>query len=231
MNQFRPSSFNILPPVIKNLLIINGLMFLLTLVLEAKGIRLSQYLGLYPIQSPSFKPFQIVTHMFMHGGVWHIVFNMFALWMFGSILERLWGPQRFLFFYLTCGLGAAAILLGWNFHEVAQLKDAIALGGSDAVMAQQLLQWKLAIPTVGASGAVYGVLIAFGVLFPNTMLYIYMLFPIKAKYLIVGLVVFELYMGIQNSVGDNVAHFAHLGGALFGFLLVLYWRKDRSNFY
>ena len=231
MNQFRPSSFNILPPVIKNLLIINGLMFLLTLVLEAKGIRLSQYLGLYPIQSPSFKPFQIVTHMFMHGGVWHIVFNMFALWMFGSILERLWGPQRFLFFYLTCGLGAAAILLGWNFYEVTELKDTIALGGSDAAMAQQLLQWKLAIPTVGASGAVYGVLIAFGVLFPNTMLYIYMLFPIKAKYLIVGLVAFELYMGIQNSVGDNVAHFAHLGGALFGFLLVLYWRKDRSNFY
>lgn len=231
MNQFRPSSFNVLPPVIKNLLIINGLMFLLTLVLEAKGIRLSQYLGLFPVQSPMFKPFQIVTHMFMHGGFWHIALNMFALWMFGSTLERIWGPQRFLFFYLTCGLGAAAILLGWNYYEIGQLKEAIALGGSDAGVSQELLQWKLRIPTVGASGAVYGVLIAFGVLFPNTLLYIYMLFPVKAKYLIAGLVAFELYMGLQNSVGDNVAHFAHLGGALFGFLLVLYWRKDRSNFY
>lgn len=231
MSQFRPTSFEVLPPVIKNLLIINGLMFLLTMVLGFQGIDLNRILGVYTVQSESFRPYQIVTHMFMHGGLGHIFFNMFALWMFGSPLENVWGPKRFLTFYLVTGLGAAACLLGWNAWEVHQLQQTIAEGGSAALQAQQVLQYKLAIPTVGASGAVFGVLLGFGMLFPNSLIYIYFLFPLKAKYFVVIYGAIELYMGISNNPGDNIAHFAHLGGMLFGFILIKLWQKDKRHFY
>ncbi len=231
MSQFRPSSFEVLPPVIKNLLIINGLMFLLTVVLGFQNIDLNTLLGVYPVQSPNFRPYQIVTHMFMHGGLSHIFFNMFALWMFGSPLENVWGPKRFLAFYLVTGLGAVACLLGWNTWEVYQLQQTIAEGGTAAMQAQQMLLFKLAIPTVGASGAVFGVLLGFGMLFPNSLIYIYFLFPLKAKYFVVIYGAIELYMGIANNPADNIAHFAHLGGMLFGFILIKLWQKDRRHFY
>ena len=229
MQQYRPSGFSILPPVIKNLLIINGLFFLLTVVWQ--GTNLNFILGMYPFQSARFEPFQIVTHMFMHGGFGHIFFNMFALWMFGSPLENAWGPKRFLIFYLVTGLGAALCLQAWNAFEIYQLQQTIASGGSVATEALDTLKWKLSIPTVGASGAVFGVLLAFGMLFPNTRIYIYFLFPIKAKYFVIFYGALELYMGIANNPGDNVAHFAHLGGMLIGFILIKIWQRDRRHFY
>lgn len=231
MNQFRPTSFQVLPPVIKNLIIINVLMFLLTMALENMNVPLTGYLGLFPVQSPLFQPYQIVTHMFMHGGLGHIFFNMFALWMFGSPLENVWGPKRFLTFYLVTGLGAAALYMGVNAYEVYQLQQTAVAGGVDALAAKSALNFALSRPVVGASGAVFGVLLAFGMLFPNTLLYIYFLFPIKAKYFVIIYGAIELYMGFANNPADNVAHFAHLGGMLFGFILIKLWQKDRNNFY
>lgn len=231
MNQFRPTSFNILPPVIKNLIIINVLMFLLTMLLESMGIPLTGYLALFPVQSPLFEPYQFVTHMFMHGGLGHVFFNMFALWMFGSPLENVWGPKRFLIFYLVTGLGAAALYMGVNAYEVYQLQQTVALGGPGVVAAQKALDLSLVRPVVGASGAVFGVLLAFGMFFPNTLIYIYFLFPLKAKYFVIIYGAIELYMGIANNPSDNVAHFAHLGGMLFGYILIKVWQKDRRNFY
>lgn len=229
MQQYRPQGFNILPPVIKNLIIINGLAFLLLMVWQ--GANLNWILGMFPFQSENFQPYQIVTHMFMHGGLGHIFFNMFALWMFGSPLENIWGPKLFLVFYLVTGLGAALCLQIWNTVEIHQLQQTIAEGGSLAYNATQMLQAKLNIPTVGASGAVFGVLLAFGMLFPNTLIYIYFLFPVKAKYFVIFYGAVELYMGIANNPGDNIAHFAHLGGMLFGFILIKIWQRDRRHFY
>lgn len=218
MQQYRPSSFNILPPVVKNLVIINVLMWLLTWVLAQKGISVTRYLALFPVQSDLFRPYQIVTHMFMHGSWGHIFFNMFALWMFGSPLENVWGPKRFLAFYLITGLGAAACLLVWNTVEINHLAGAAAA-------------MQVNVPTVGASGAIFGLLLGFGMLFPNTLIYIYFLFPIKAKYFVIFYGLLELYMGIANNPADNTAHFAHLGGMLFGFILIKLWQKDRTRFY
>lgn len=229
MQQYRPQGFSILPPVIKNLIIINGLAFLLLMVWQ--GANLNWILGMFPFQSENFQPYQIVTHMFMHGGLGHIFFNMFALWMFGSPLENVWGPKRFLIFYLVTGLGAALCLQIWNTVEIYQLQQAIADGGSVAYEAAQMLKLKLSTPTVGASGAVFGVLLGFGMLFPNTLIYIYFLFPVKAKYFVIFYGALELYMGIANNPGDNIAHFAHLGGMLIGFILIKIWQRDRRHFY
>lgn len=237
MQQYRPS-VNATPPVIKNLLIINILMWVLTIVLYfMNDTVLTSVLGLYNLQSPEFQPFQIVTHMFMHafldakGGIylWHIGFNMFALWMFGRVLEDLWGPKRFLLFYLVCGLGAAAMTLLYNAYEINRLQDVVQGEGYTTAYVQ--LQQLLRTPMVGASGAIYGVLIGFAYLFPNTLLYIYFLFPIKAKYAMIFLVGLEIYLQIQNDPTDFVAHIAHLGGALFGFILIKYWQRNRRHFY
>lgn len=272
-NNLRPVGFSILPPVVKNLLIINGLLFLVSVVLEERfGISLTEKLGLFNPQSQLFKPYQLVTHLFMHGSFMHLFSNMFSLWMFGSMLENYWGPKRFLIYYLVTGLGAAAIHLGVNFYEVYELKQALvaytANPGYDAFytlqslddrlfeveqvqqflrewatrksdpqylsysteIADAILQRKLNIPTVGASGAVFGVLLAFGMLFPNTLMFlIFIPIPIKAKYFVMFYGAFELYQGIINNPADNVAHFAHLGGMLFGFILIKWWNKTKRN--
>lgn len=218
------------PPVVKNLLIINGIMFLATFLLQNRDISLIGELGMFYVGSPFFEPYQIVTHMFMHGGIAHIALNMFALWMFGSALENSWGSKRFLIFYLVCGLGAAVL------HQFVQGLEVNAAAGSffpdvsDGVTSEKVF-FTMSVPTVGASGAVYGILAGFALLFPNTLLYLYFAIPIKAKYAIAGFVLIELYLGFQNSPGDNVAHFAHLGGALVGFILIKIWQRNRKRFY
>ncbi len=236
MTQFQPTRFNFLPPVIKNLLILNGLVFLATITFPD----LMEKFALYFPTSPDFQPFQIVTHMFTHADIGHIFFNMFSLWMFGSVLENFWGPKRFLTFYLITGLGAAFLHMGVNAYElynaVGTLNPNVVINGdtiSSATYSQSQLREIVAAftPTVGASGAVFGIFVAYGMLFPNTLIYLYFLFPIKAKYLMIVFIAIELYMGFINSPDDNIAHFAHLGGALFGFILVKYWSKDRRHFY
>lgn len=242
--QYRPSGFSILPPVVKNLLIINGLFFLATITLTQ--FDLIEMLGLHPFESKLFKPYQLVTHFFMHGGLMHIFSNMLALWMFGNALENYWGGKRFLIYYLFTGLGAAALHLGiieFQIHsllseispeniEVVLRDGAGVLKGfqnyTDPQMAK--LNMLLNTSTVGASGAVFGVLLAFGMMFPNTIIYVYFALPIKAKYFVMLYGAFELYSGIQNNPGDNVAHFAHIGGMIFGYFLIRFWNKNRHTF-
>ena len=168
--------------------------------------------------------------MFLHEGFSHIFFNMFALWMFGRILENIWGPKRFLILYMVCGIGAGLMQEGVQYIEYATTLSnysTVNIGSSIISMSEYLNY----MTTVGASGAVYGILIAFGVLLPNEKLFIIPIpIPIKAKYFVAGYAILELGLGLLNSSGDNVAHFAHVGGMLFGLILVLYWkRKDKKN--
>ncbi|MES2780621.1 MAG: rhomboid family intramembrane serine protease [Bacteroidota bacterium] len=275
MSSFR-SGFSIIPIVVKNLLIINGLCFLANMVLETRyNYSLNETLGLYFPESTHFKPYQLITHVFMHGSFMHLFFNMFSLWMFGNVLENYWGPKRFFIYYFVTAFGAAALLLGVNAIEIYSLKSAIAtyaldpnidafvrLIDKDAALAHSsvvnefvsqwqaqpqnpqfaqssmeiadaMVQRKLNVPTVGASGAVFGLLLAFGMLFPNTeLMMIFLPIPIKAKYFVIGYGAIELYQGIANNPTDNVAHFAHLGGMLFGFILIKIWNKtNRNSFY
>lgn len=239
----RPTSFKLLPDVIKNLLIINGLFFLATYVLGSRfNIDLISILGVYLPSSPNFEPYQIITHMFMHGSFSHILFNMFALWMFGYTLENVWGSKRFLIYYMVTGLGAALIHLGFSYFEAMNLKTELMAAGYSSLELEEYVYaylngggvpyelksyvTKFAIPTVGASGAVFGVLLAFGMMFPNTRIYLYFAIPIKAKYFVAIYGALELYNGIQNDPTSNIAHFAHLGGMLFGYFLIKYWKKN-----
>lgn len=178
-----------------------------------------------------FLPIQIITHMFMHGSVSHIFFNMFGLLMLGSILEKVWGPHRYLLFYLTTGFGAVLLHMAVQAFLVYQATGSI--NPTMAMLESSPDAWGTYFSsTVGASGALFGVLTAFGVLFPNTELYIMFIpIPIKAKYFVIFYILMELYLGVAMYGGDNVAHFAHLGGALFGFILVKYWNKDRNSLY
>lgn len=187
-------------------------------------------LGLHYPVSEFFKPFQIITHMFMHGGFLHLFFNMFNLYMFGTVLERIWGPRRFLEFYFITGLGAMLL------HTLVQGIEIFRLCGTFTptpviVNSSQEIYNIVNAPIIGASGAVFGLLTAYGLLFANTELYIYGAIPVKAKYLVSGMIIYELYRGIANNPSDNVAHFAHLGGALIGFILLKIWNKDRSQLY
>lgn len=208
-----------IPTVTKNLVAINILMFIATLINE--NFMVANFAMFYPA-SPFFKPWQILTHMFMHGGFWHIFFNMYSLLMFGSILERSLGPKKFLIFYFVTGLGAAALHTG---VEWMQARVFIANG---AVNAYQAL---LMTPTLGASGAIYGVLIGFAMLYPQArLMLIFPPIPVKAKWLVVIFAVIELFSGI-NGIQDGVAHFAHLGGMLFGWLLIRWWRKHGKLYY
>ncbi len=270
LREIRPGRFEILPPVIKNLLIINALVFLAQNVLPEETFHLTDLFALHAWQSPLFRPWQFVTHLFMHGDIGHIFSNMLALWMFGSTLENVWGPKRFLTFYLICGLGAALCHMVVLYVENNQLLDALAVlkrnFSPDAVVnffgdqnvqlePEGIKEWRahpndvtfindalsfcntyvdrqLNEPTIGASGAVFGCLAAFGYLFPNTLIFFYFFFPIKAKWFVLIYAALELSMAVQNSAGDNVAHVAHLGGALAGFLLVYFWNKNnRQTFY
>lgn len=261
-------------PAVKVLIIMNVVMYFATLLIDKYfGINTANILGLHLPQSEYWAPYQYVTHMFMHGGIGHLFFNMFALFMFGRVLESVWGSNRFLVYYFVTGLGAAALnsVVGWieinhmteqfeafkNTPTPQLLSDFISSNISHpaswvfevvdgwinhpdsqqyALQGEQLylrvIEMKVNIPTIGASGAVFGILLAFGMLFPNTELYMMFIpIPIKAKYFVLGYGLIEFFMGIQNSTGDNVAHFAHLGGMLFGFILIKYWKKNRKKFY
>jgi len=188
------------------------------------------YLGLHYPTSEYFKPFQIITHMFMHEGFLHIFFNMFNLYMFGTILERVWGPRRFLEFYFITGFGAMLLFTGAQALQIYHISGSFA-PPLHMVDSNTKLYTLINIPTIGASGAIFGLLAAFALLFANTELYIYGAIPVKAKYLVGGLIAYELYRGFENNPGDNVAHFAHLGGALIGFIMIRIWRKDRSSLF
>ena len=215
-----------LPVVTKNLLYINVLMFLAALAAGRYGIDLNEYLGLHLFIADDFKPLQIVTYMFMHGGFMHLFFNMFALFMFGRVLESVWGAKRFLTFYFVTGIGAGLIqeVVQFIYYETQlSMYSGVNLGAGLVVpMSQYLNMWI----TVGASGAIYGILLAFAMTFPNERLFVMPFpFPIRAKYFVLIFGALELLSGIGNRTGDNVAHFAHLGGMLFGLVLILYWRK------
>lgn len=260
--------------VVKHLLIINVLMFLASMVME--NMTNTNILALYFPTSEKFLPLQIVTHFFMHANFMHLFFNMFALVMFGSALEALWGPKRFLFYYFFCAFGAAIIHTLYMYYDISSLQTAIEvfkaqpsydtfwaffndvpfkmlnpeykdavdelskyiLKSTDpnvvsqsAYLMQQYVDLQINIPIVGASGAVYGLLLAFGMQFPNAeLMLIFLPIPIKAKYFIPFLMIAELYLGVNQFSWDNIAHFAHLGGAISGILLILYWRKFGSNY-
>ena len=245
MNRFNSGILSSTPPITKNLIIINVVMLVASMLFQRMfNVNLNGVLGMFFFQSPLFKPWQIVTHMFMHGGLGHIFFNMYALWIFGKTLESVWGSKRFLIYYLATGLGAAFFHQLVNYiqfaPEIAALKGAYSVDRINYALLNEILQpgnqfyqfgRELMRPTVGASGAVYGVLLAFGMLFPNTPLYIMFIpIPIKAKWLVIGFGGLELFLGITNS-GGNIAHFAHLGGMIFGFFLIKYWNKSTRNFY
>ncbi len=237
-----------MPPVVKNLILINIIMLLATYTAAGVfGTDLNSVLGLYFPKSDHFKPSQVITHMFMHGGIAHLFFNMFALFMFGRVLESVWGSKRFFLYYFVSGLGAALThetVMALQYAKVAgtlspdQLQMVLDRGAeimqsgrifNDPGMRQ--LNAILNVPTVGASGAVFGILLAFGVLFPNTQLMLlFPPIPIKAKWLVIGYGALELYLAVTQP-GSNVAHAAHLGGMIFGYILIRYWRKTTNTLY
>lgn len=191
-------------PIVLNLIIINALVYLVQFLFDGPDEKITRFIALFPYQTPFFKPYQLVTHMFAHGGFFHLFFNMFVLWMFGSLLERAWGPKKFLIFYFICGIAAGVTHLA--------LEN---------------------VPAVGASGAIMGLFAAFAYLFPNTELIIFPIpIPVKAKYAIALMAAYDLFGGVYPAAGGNIAHFAHLGGLVMGFILVIYWNKtDKKTFY
>ena len=201
---FKPRQFQELPMVVKNILIINVVLFIAKFLLS-NTIDLDRYLDLYPIGTPNFKPHQFITYMFMHADLSHIFLNMLGVYMFGSILENIWGAKRFINFYLLCGLGAAALQLG-----ISSFNNEFTI-------------------LLGASGSVFGLLVAFAMMFPNTELQLYFIIPVKAKYLVIGYSLFELYNGFFAN--DNVAHFAHLGGLAVGIIMMLIWKRNKIFFF
>lgn len=214
-----------LPIVTKYLLIANFAMFLLTLLFGFMGIDLTSVLGLHFFKASNFHLYQLVTYMFMHGGWMHIIMNMFMLWMFGMVVENVWGPRKFLFYYIVCGIGAGLCqeLAQYGQYVIQDLAayQYVSTGGQQIPMDTYLNL----MTTVGASGAIYAVLLAFGMMFPDERMFIIPIpIPIKAKWIVAGSVVVEL-LSAMGSSGDGVAHVAHLGGMLFGFLLIRYWRK------
>lgn len=220
---------NSIPRITKHLLIINGLVFLAQLAAERNGIDLSSMLGLHFFLADDFRWYQLFTYMFLHANLGHIFFNMFAVWMFGRIMEVTLTPKRFLFYYLTCGVGAGITqelvqYISYLYQGFGSYEQ-IMLNGDIVNMGHFLNRWT----TVGASGAVYGILLAFGMTFPNERMFIFPLpVPIKAKYFVLGYAVLELMSAFSRS-NDGVAHFAHLGGMLFGLALLLYWRNSGGN--
>ena len=233
------------PPVTKNLIIINVLCFFAAIVAEKHGIDLNDVLGLHYFESDKFSLYQLFTYMFMHSGFEHIFFNMFAVWMFGRTLEMVWGPKRFLIYYMICGIGAGLVQELISAIEYFTLTSSMPAEAVETVLREgssilqsgmnyvdsRMAELNIAVnrSTVGASGAVYGILLAFGMLFPNSQMYVFPIpFPIKAKFFVIGYAVIELVLGMSRTA-DGVAHFAHLGGMIFGFLLIMYWKKNRNN--
>ncbi len=247
MTEFRPGRFQILPTVIKNLIIINVLVFLAQLAV-GDSFNFETRFALHTWQSPYFRIWQFFTYMFLHANWPHIIFNMLALWMFGSTLENLWGPKRFLTFYIACGLGAALCnMLVVYIQTQAMLSQFDTITSESALRAfmdkynhypelpftldgaRTALAYNLNTGTLGASGAVFGCLAAFGYLFPNDYIYLYFSIPVKAKWVVLGYIGVELFLQIKSSPGDNIAHLAHLGGALIGFLLAYFWNKNNRR--
>ncbi len=225
-----------IPIVTKNLLIVNVVAFLLTYVLgkDASGnYMLNELLGLHFFMASDFQVYQLVTYMFMHGGFEHIIFNMFALWMFGCVVERVWGAKKFLFYYIACGVGAGL------FQELAQFVQFYLMASEQLPLFSIGDVWTVAHnssevlnawTTVGASGAIYGILLAFGMIFPEERIFIFPLpVPIKAKYFVIGYAAIELFSAMMTT-GDGVAHVAHLGGMVFGFFMIRYWRKQVDGY-
>lgn len=223
-----------IPTVTKNLLIINVLAYLVGMVFGIHSGGFNDLFGLHFFLAPDFGLYQLVTYMFMHASLSHLFFNMFALWMFGCIVERTWGARKFLFYYMACGIGAGLLqemaqfvqfymlaaenIHGFSVSQIMTVAKASAVG---------INLWT----TVGASGAIYGILLAFGMLYPEERMFIFPLpVPIKAKFFVVGYAAIELFMAFSTS-GDGVAHLAHLGGMLFGFLLIRYWRRHPGRGY
>ena len=234
MSEFKFTRPDAFPPLVKNLIIINVLVFLGQLTL-GQVFDFSRWLALHDVRSSFFEPYQLVTYLFLHSttNFFHLIFNMFAVWMFGGKLENHWGPKRFFIFYFVTGIGAGLLHLLVMYFELSPVVETVK--GLPIDMQLELIndpRYKLNVSTMGASGAVFGCLAAFGYLFPNTLLYIYGAIPVKAKWLVIGYGVLELYLGVKNSPDDNVAHFAHLGGAVAGIILVLIWNKtNRKTFY
>jgi membrane associated rhomboid family serine protease len=235
------SPFANIPPVTKNLLIVNIIFFVATYAL-AKFIDMNALFAAYYPFSPAFRPWQIITYMFMHGGLTHILFNMFALWSFGPMLEYTLGSKKFFNFYFITGIGAYILYMVVQAIQIYSIAGAFTIphpeiessyfnyGGQENA---QALYGFFNFPMLGASGAIFGILVGFAMLFPNLeMLIMFIPVPIKAKYVVIGYIAIELFSGIGRFGGDNVAHFAHLGGALFGFLLIKLWGVKRpNNFY
>jgi membrane associated rhomboid family serine protease len=210
-----------IPAITKNLLIINILAFMATWLLQRYGIDLNSLGGLHFFLAPDFNVVQLVTYMFLHGGFTHILFNMFALWMFGCVLERVWGPRKFLFYYLACGIGAGLM------QELAQfIRFYTIIDGASVLQMAEMYSAEINLwTTVGASGAIYGILLAFGMTFPEERIFIFPLpIPIKAKWFVMIYVAIELFSAL-SSPGDGVAHTAHLGGMLFGYFMIRYWNR------
>jgi membrane associated rhomboid family serine protease len=258
MNQYSPGRFQILPPVVKNLLIINILFFVATIVVQRMGVDLNDILGLHYFGSEKFKPFQIITYMFMHGGFGHVFFNMFALWMFGYAIENFMGPKRFFIYYIVTGVGAALLHYGIYYLEMRPLLLPInnylsnpenidfqhqLINAINPIITQPLSLSDLSYDlinnfkidllnqpvVVGASGAVFGILLAFGMMFPNSVIYLYFAIPVKAKYFVIIYGLLELWFGVSRMGDSNIAHFAHVGGMIFGFILLKYWKIKRLN--
>ena len=237
-----------LPDIVKQLIIINVLFFLGSMSL---GNTAYDLLALHYPQNPKFAPWQVVTHIFMHGSINHILFNMFGLWMFGGTLAQMWGRNKFLFFYLSTGLGAAALQLGINYFQISTVVEQLVEAGYSATALTETLQsgqyntaWSNVISQtelsqlltsfnmsmVGASGALYGILVAFAFLFPNTeLMIIFLPIPIKAKYFVPILLASDLFFGFSSYSLGPIAHFAHLGGAVTGFIMMWYWKKQQFN--
>lgn len=253
---------NNIPQVTRNLLLLNILVFILTLILGSKGVDLNQLLSTHAIGSPLFKPYQVVTYMFAHADFLHILMNMWLFVMLGGYLERLWGPKRFFIFFLLCGFGAFLLQNAMSVYQLFELKSKISASGIDIntinyyisntssikeslieindmgnftqSQASLILEYIMLsnASMLGASGAVFGVLAAFAILFPNQEFLLYFAIPVKAKFLVGGYIIYEIYQSFQHNPNDQVAHLAHIGGAIAGALIVLYWRKkDRTNFY
>lgn len=222
----------IIPPITKNLIIINVLCFFGMFVARRYGLDLNAVLGLHFFLASDFRIYQLVSYLFMHANVEHILLNMFAVWMFGRVMEITWGPRRYLLYYIICGIGAGLTqelvqYIAYSLDGLSQYDYVSFGGGGQMATADYLNRWT----TVGASGAVFGLLLAYGMTYPTERLFIFPLpFPIPAKFFVIGYAVLELLSGLGRS-GDGVAHFAHLGGMLFGWLLILYWRRPRGGSY
>ncbi len=250
MNQ-RPGGFSVLPEVIKNLMIINALFFVANYIMLAttnNQTNLNDLLGLYNPSSPHFRPYQIVTHMFMHSSqdIFHLAFNMFSLWMFGSALENYWGGKRFLIYYMLSGIGAGLLYTLFNYIQATFFigPDLIEIYGISEKGLNEMVQsgnnWSetpllasylgsINRGMVGASGAIYGILMAFGMMFSESKIHLYFLIPIKAKYFVAGLGAIQLLNAIQNDPNNNIAHVAHLSGMLIGYILIKYWQQKNKR--